>query len=136
MKHTSQVILHYHASLKVNMSKSLFYFVPVPSQDLDLHLNMSWSFLVQCFELKGSCLFYWFWRHCWPSLFKLSFVLLILVALLSWKVVVCFVDIGGIVDHHCLNCLLFCWYWWKCWLSLFKLSFVLLILVALLTITV
>jgi hypothetical protein len=24
---------------------------------------------------------------------------------LRWDVIVCFVDIGGIVDHHCLNCL-------------------------------
>jgi hypothetical protein len=29
--------------------------------------------------------------------------------------VVCFVDIGGIVDHHCKNFLLFWWYWWNCW---------------------
>jgi hypothetical protein len=34
---------------------------------------------------------------CWPSLFKLSVVLLILVTY---------------VDHHCFNFLLFCWYWW------------------------
>jgi hypothetical protein len=32
-------------------------------------------------------------------------------------------DIGGIVDYHCLNFLLICWYWRNCWLSLFKLSF-------------
>jgi hypothetical protein len=51
-------------------------------------------------------------------------------------VIVRFVDIGGIVDHHCLNFVLFCWYWWNCWPSLFKLCFVLLILVELLTITV
>ena len=31
---------------------------------------------------------------------------------ISWEVIVCFVDIGGIVDHHCLYFLLFCWYWW------------------------
>ena len=53
-----------------------------------------------------------------------------------WEVIVRFVDIGGIVDHHCLNFVLFCWYWWNCWPSLFKLCFVLLILVELLTITV
>ena len=35
-------------------------------------------------------LFYWYWWNCWPSLFKLSFVLLILVHC-------------RIVDHHCLN---------------------------------
>ena len=72
---------------------------------------------------------------------------------LRWYVVVRFVDIGGIVDHHYLNSLLFCWYWWicwpslfkrsfvcwywwNCWPSLFKLSFVLLILVELFTITI
>jgi hypothetical protein len=32
----------------------------------------------------------------------------------------CFVDIGGIVDHHCLNFLMFCLYWRNCWLSLLK----------------
>jgi hypothetical protein len=49
--------------------------------------------------------------------FKLSlderwlFILLMLVELLTitvltffrWEVIVCFVDIGRIVDHHCLN---------------------------------
>jgi len=39
-------------------------------------------------------------------------------------VIVRLVDIGGIVDHHCLNFHLFSWYWWNCWPSLFKLSFV------------
>jgi hypothetical protein len=53
-------------------------------------------------------LFCWYWWNWWPSLFKTFF---------------CFVDIGGIVDHHCFNFLLFCWYWWNCWPSLFKLSF-------------
>jgi hypothetical protein len=53
----------------------------------------------------------------WPSLFKLSFVLLILVELLTItvKTFFCFVDIGGIVDHHCSNFLLVCWYWRNCW---------------------
>ena len=54
---------------------------------------------------------------------------------LRQEVLVCFVDIGGIVDHHCLNFVLFCWYWRNCWPSLLKLSFVLLILEELLTIT-
>jgi hypothetical protein len=31
-------------------------------------------------------LFYWYWWNCWPSLFKLSFVLLILVELLTMMV--------------------------------------------------
>jgi len=38
-------------------------------------------------------------------------------------VIVRFVDIEGIVDHHCLNFLFrgycsFCWYWWNCLSSL------------------
>jgi hypothetical protein len=50
---------------------------------------------------------FWYWLHCWPSLF---------------------VDFGGIVDHHCLLILValltitVCWYWWHCWSSLLKLS--------------
>jgi hypothetical protein len=79
--------------------------------------------------------------------------LLILVELLTfsvktffrWEIIVCFVDIGRIVNHHCLDFLyergfcLSCWYWWNCWPSLFKISlgerllFILLILVELLT---
>jgi hypothetical protein len=59
-------------------------------------------------------LFCWYWWNSWPSLFKLSFVFLILVELLTItvKAFFCFVDIGGIVGHQCLNFLLFCWYWW------------------------
>ena len=67
----------------------------------------------------------WYWRNCWLSLFKLSFVLLILEELLTITVSTffCFVDIGGIVDHHCFNFLLFCWYWWNYCPSLLKISF-------------
>ena len=80
----------------------------------------------------------WYWRNCWPSLFKHSFVLLILKELLTITVQTFFwfVDIGGIVDHHCSNFLLVCWYWMNCWSSLWKLSFGLLILEELSTITV
>jgi hypothetical protein len=77
-------------------------------------------FRVQWVKVRGDNSLCWYWWNCWPSLFNLS----------------CFVDIGGIVYHHCLNFLLFCWYWWNCWPSLFKLSFVVLILMELLTITV
>ena len=66
--------------------------------------------------MRDYCLFCWYWLNCWPSLFKLSlgkrllFVLLILVELLTitvytffrWEIIVCFVDVGRIVDHHCL----------------------------------
>ena len=33
------------------------YFVPVPSQDLDFHRQISWSFYVQRYEVRGSCTF-------------------------------------------------------------------------------
>ena len=57
------------------------------------------------------------------------FVLLILMKWLTITVYsfVCFLDIGLIVDHHCLRFLLYCWYWWNAWPSLFTVSFVLLI---------
>jgi hypothetical protein len=75
----------------------------------------------------------WYWRNCWPSLFKLSFGLLILEELstITVKTFFCFVDIGGIVDHHCSNFLLVCWYWRNCWPSLLKLYFGLFVLVEL-----
>jgi hypothetical protein len=60
---------------------------------------------------------------------KESLLLTITIKTFFW-----FVDIGGIVDHHCSNFLLFCWYWRNCWPSLFKLSFGVLILAELLTI--
>jgi hypothetical protein len=44
-----------------------------------------------------------------------------------WEVIFCFDNIGGIVDHHCLDFLLFCWYRWNSWPSLFILFYVLLI---------
>ena len=46
--------------------------------------------------------------------------------------IVCYVDIGGIDDHYCLNFIFcvqwvkmrgdFCWYWWNCWPSLNELN--------------
>ena len=68
-----------------------------------------------------------FQRHICLGLFTLNG--------LRWEVLVRFVDIGWIVDHHCLNFILyvqwlevrgacsFCLYRWNCWPSLFKLSF-------------
>jgi MFS superfamily sulfate permease-like transporter len=104
-------------------------------------------------------LFCRYWWNCWPSLFKLSFVLSILMELMVNN----FINIiktkeslnsdgqqfhqyhqnkrkfkqwwSTIPSHHCLNFLLFWWYWWNCWPSLFKLSFVLMILVELFTLT-
>jgi hypothetical protein len=85
-------------------------FVPVQSQDLDFQRHMLWS-PVLCSVHRGE-----------------GWLLVLLILVELFTITVCLVDIGGIVDHHCL----FCWYWWNCWPSLF----VLLILVELLTITV
>jgi hypothetical protein len=49
----------------------------------------------------GLGLYCWYWWHCWPSLFKLSF--------------------NNTFTHPTVG--LYCWYWWHCWPSLFKLSF-------------
>jgi hypothetical protein len=74
----------------------------------------------------------------WSRSKRWFFGLLILEELLTItvKTFFRFVDIGGIVDHHCVNFLLVCWYWRNCWPSLCKLSFGLLILVELSIITV
>ena len=58
-------------------------------------------FCIQRFEVRGNCSLGWYWWNCWTSLFNLIFL-----NYTVWgerEVVVCFVDIGGIVDHHCLN---------------------------------
>ena len=34
---------------------------------------MSCFYCVQLFQVRGDCLFCWYWWNCWPSLFKLSF---------------------------------------------------------------
>ena len=98
---------------------------------IDDHYCLNFLFCVQWVKMRGDCLFCWYWWNWWPLLFKLSF----LFSELRWEVIVCFVDIGGIDDHYCLNFLfcvqwvkmrgdcLFCWYWWNWWPLLFKLSF-------------
>jgi hypothetical protein len=68
--------------------------------------------------VRGDCSFCWYWWNCWPSL---------------GEVIARFVDIGGIVDHHCERGLFVLltiivrgdrsFYWWNCWPSLFQLSF-------------
>jgi hypothetical protein len=77
--------------------------------------------LVELLTTTVYCSFCWYWWNGWPSLF-----------------IVCFVDISGIVDHHCLLFVLlilvelltitvyclFCWYWWNYWPSLFIVCFV------------
>ena len=104
--------------------KTFFWFVDI-GRIVDHHCS---NFLLVC----------WYWRNLWSSMLNLSFVLLILVELLTItvKTLFCFVDICRIIDHQCKNFLLFCWYWRNCWPSLFKLSFGVLILEELLTITV
>ena len=52
---------------------------------------------------------------CYSSKNKLYYILHVnapiqKVCALRWETIVHFVDIGGIVDQHCLNFLLFCWY--------------------------
>jgi hypothetical protein len=44
-----------------------------------------------------------------------KYILVELLTITVLEVIVCFVDIGGIVDHHCFrgDCL-FCIYWWNC----------------------
>jgi len=83
-------------------------------------------------------LFWWYYSNCWTSLIKLSFLLMILLELvtISVETVFCFDDITGIAGHLCLNCLLCWWYYWNCCTSLLKLSFVLMILLELVTISV
>jgi hypothetical protein len=93
-----------------------------------------WSTIPQISTQKRKC------KQCWSTIPPIStkqksvssagqqlyhFVLLILVELLSSTVYTffCFVDIGGIVDQHCLHFLLFCWYWWNCWTALLTLQF-------------
>ena len=75
----------------------------------------------QWFEVRGDCLFCWYWWNCWSSLFKLSLRKrkkdrykhgeqertichgLFIFKDLRWKMIVFFFDIGTIVDHYCLN---------------------------------
>jgi hypothetical protein len=70
---------------------------------------------------SGGCSFCWYWWNCWPSL---------------WEVIVRFVDIGGIIDHHCERWLLVLLILVELLTIIERLSFVLLILVELLTIIV
>ena len=37
------------------------------------HHFIVFFFYVQWVEMRGDCLFCWYWWNCWPSLFKLSF---------------------------------------------------------------
>ena len=83
--------------LKIQLSRGEGW-VPInrfnPTTFLCLSQARTWCvichglFYVHLFEVRGDCWFCWYWWNCWPSLFKTFF---------------CFVDIGGIVDHHCLK---------------------------------
>jgi hypothetical protein len=50
-------------------------FVPIPSQEMDWIFNAIWQslFSVQWFEVRGGCLFCWYWWNSLPSLFKKGF---------------------------------------------------------------
>jgi hypothetical protein len=86
-----------------------------------------WSFvlliLVELLTIivRGDCSFCWYWWNCWLSL---------------WEVIARFVDIGGIVDHHCERRSFVLLILVELLTIIERLSFVLLILVELLTIIV
>jgi hypothetical protein len=52
---------------------SHYYYLIVPSKDLDFQRHMSWSFNGQWIEVRGGCSCWWYWWNYWLSLFKLSF---------------------------------------------------------------
>jgi hypothetical protein len=106
-------------------------------------------------------LFCWYWMNCWPSLFKLSYVLFILEELLTITIFFAVMvnnstninktkerlnSDGRQFHQYEQNKRKFKqWWstiptistnWWNCWPSLFQLSFVLFILEEMLTITV
>ena len=99
---------------------------------IDDHYCLNFLFCVQWVKMRSDYLLCWYRWNWWPLLFKLSFLVFIE---LRWEVLVCFVDIGGIDDHYCVNFLfcvqwvntkgdyLLCWYWLNWWPLLFKLSF-------------
>ena len=61
---------------------------------MDFQHSMLWSFLsVQRLEVRDDCLFCWYWWNYWPSVF---------IHFFRWEMIICFVDIGGIIDHQCL----------------------------------
>jgi hypothetical protein len=98
----------------------------VDNGGIDDHFCVNFPFCVQWAKMRGDCLFCWYWWNWLPLLFKLSF----LFSELRWKVIVCYVDIGGIDDHYCLNFLFCSVSWDERWL------FALLILMEFMTITV
>jgi hypothetical protein len=59
-----------YISFQMIEKNAWYMFVPVPSQELDFHRHMLWSFF-QSFEKRCSCLFCWYWWILFPSLFKI-----------------------------------------------------------------
>jgi hypothetical protein len=56
----------------------------------------------------GSIFFFFFFKFEWPSLrvmFNTWWSVCAQCVRLRWELIVRFVNIGGIDDHHCLNCL-------------------------------
>ena len=80
-------VQHRRVSLQNNFYTEKTY---IPTLARTLISAMCYSlYYVQWFEVRGDCWYCWYWWNCWPSLFKLSLEVI--------------VDIGGIVDHFCLN---------------------------------
>ena len=63
----------HHDMLTPVIHHSHYYYLIVPSKDLDFQRHMSWSFYGQWIEVRGGCSFCWYWWNYWLSLFKLSF---------------------------------------------------------------
>ena len=66
----------HHDKLSIStpvLHHSHYYYLIVPSKDLDFQRHMSWSFYGQWIEVRGGCSCWWYWWNYWLSLFKLSF---------------------------------------------------------------
>jgi hypothetical protein len=61
-------------------------------------------FFVQRFMVRNDSSISWYWWNYWPALSCHNRYVGI-----SWEVIVCFIDIGGIVEHHCLSSLFIRW---------------------------
>jgi hypothetical protein len=57
----------------INRLSPATFLVPVPSQDLDFHRYISWSFCVQWVKMRGGWSFCWYWWNFLASFFQLSF---------------------------------------------------------------
>ena len=46
---------------------------PKPETEFPILCAMVFFFCIQGFQMRGGCLFCWYWLNCWTLLFKLSF---------------------------------------------------------------